>query len=53
MSPQSMAFFRRFRINSQFLKTDVEKWKLNQNYIDGVNIIKKLKVVNNLAERAI
>lgn len=53
ISPQSMAFFKRFEIKCTFFDKKVSEWHLDENYQIGLKIVKKLKVVNDIAERGI
>ena len=38
--PNSMEFFKRFSIDISFMKLDVQNWEQDENYLDGLNIIK-------------
>lgn len=53
ISPASMTFFERFEIDSSFFDIDVSKWNSDENYQFGSQIVKKLKCVNDVAERGI
>lgn len=53
VSPQTRNFFRRFGIVQDFLKTDSSVWGQNENYANGLKIVKQLKVVNDVAERGV
>lgn len=46
-------FFRRFQIGTDFLGKDPSTWKYNKSYLEGLEIVSKLKVVNDTAERGI
>lgn len=53
VSSGTMAFFNRFQITSTFLDLDVSEWQSDINYQIGFQKVKKLKVVNDVAERGI
>lgn len=53
ISPHSINFFKRFEINSDFLKIDLSLWSQNVNFNVGLDLVKNLRVVNDNAERAI
>lgn len=50
---KSQKVFKRFKINSDFLKTYPNNWSSSNDYKNGEDIIQKLKVVNDAAERGI
>ncbi|XP_029159566.1 uncharacterized protein LOC114931605 [Nylanderia fulva] len=52
-TPQSRNFFLKFEINDEFLKIDPVLWDQNANYQRSLNIVKHLKVVNDVAERGV
>ncbi|XP_050525089.1 uncharacterized protein LOC126896389 [Daktulosphaira vitifoliae] len=53
ISKKSLKMFKRFNINSDFLKTHPNTWNNSANYKYGEEKIKNLKVVNDAAERGI
>jgi hypothetical protein len=53
VSEQSLAFFKRFNIPTDFLKLDPDAWLKNQEYLKCLAIVRKLKVVNDTAERGV
>nr|CAI5865498.1 unnamed protein product [Callosobruchus analis] len=53
IQPLSMDFFKRFNINTQFLKKDPLTWKNDDNYNSCLDVVKHLKVVNDSAERGV
>lgn len=53
ISPQSLNFFDIFEIKKGFLHIDPQEWPLNADYNEGLDIVRKLKVVNDTAERAV
>lgn len=53
ISPGSIAFFERFQIDHSFLDSDVSEWKSKKNYQHGLEVLKNLTVVNDVAERGI
>lgn len=44
-------FFKRFNICTDFLKTDPTSWENNEHYLQGANICRNIKVVNDISER--
>lgn len=46
-------FFLRFELPAEFLDTDPEVWAQREDYQYAVNILKKLHVVNDTAERGV
>lgn len=46
-------FFRRFQISMDFLETDPANWKSDKNYQDALELVTKLKVVHDTAERGV
>lgn len=53
VSVKTYNFFRGFGICTNFLKLHPREWQQNQKYKDAFEIIKSVKVVNDLAERGI
>lgn len=53
VSQETLNFFKRFAIPTEFLKKDPKEWKNDSGYNLGLNIVNKLKVVNDSAERAV
>ena len=53
VTKQSMNFFNRFSIFSQFLAENPQKWLLNHWFGAGINLLKNLRAVNDNAERAV
>lgn len=49
----TLDFFKRFDINTRFLELDVQTWHENDDYLKGLEIAKKIKVVNDVAERVV
>ncbi len=49
----SMNFFERFKIPTDFLFQPVEQWVSLQSYKEGVGIVNQLKVTNDTAERTV
>ena len=45
--------FKRFRINTEFLEEPASRWSGREDYERGKEYVKKLKVVNDCAERSI
>lgn len=53
ISNKTLTFFKRFNINYNFIETLPSTWESNLEYIRGKEIVSKLKVVNDTAERAV
>lgn len=53
ISHNSLKLFSRFRINTDFLNQDPITWNTNVSYLNGKEVIKSLKVINDIAERAV
>ena len=53
ITPASIKFFRRFNIDESFLGTDPILWQEIETFQTAKNIVRKLKVVNDIAERAV
>lgn len=50
---KTLIFFIRFNINFNFIETSPSTWESNEKYKRGKEIVSKLKVVNDTAERAV
>ncbi|CAI6372529.1 unnamed protein product [Macrosiphum euphorbiae] len=50
---KSMMMFKRFGLSTNFLKIDPSEWNTQNDYIQGQQIIRSLKVVNDTAERGV
>ena len=46
-------FLKRFNINSDYIETSPSTWESNLEYKRGKDIVSKLKVVNDTAERGV
>jgi hypothetical protein len=53
IGPDTKNFFKRFKIKPDFLKRTPDKWVDDLNYQFGKEIISKLKVTNDVAERGV
>lgn len=53
LDKRSLRLLDRFNIGKDFLKQDCLTWTNNEQYLKGLGIFSKLKVVNDLAERAV
>lgn len=53
VTKNSLNFFFRFRIPTDFLWKPVKKWESLDSYQEGLIIIKQLKVTNDTAERTV
>lgn len=52
-SKRSLQLLEKLEINTNFFTKNPDEWTDDQEYIKGQNIIRNLKVVNDLAERAV
>lgn len=50
---QTLGFFERFQISSEFLKLDPVTWFNNEDFQSGLKVVQGLKVINDTAERAV
>lgn len=53
INSNSVKFFERFGIDTNFLQSDESTWSDNPDYLRGLKIVKHLQVVNDKAERAV
>lgn len=53
ISDKTLNLFKRFNINYNFIETSPSTWENNLEYKWGKEIISKLKIVNDTAERAV
>ena len=53
VSSTTKAFFKRFELDDQFLQTEPSTWSENRSFIKALELVKKLRVVNDTAERSI
>lgn len=53
IGPETKNFFKRFEIKTNFLAKDPSEWISDQNYQDAREIVTKLKVINDVAEKAV
>ena len=53
VTPHTKNFFTIFNINLNFLTIDPPQWSENADYKKGFEIVNKLKVVNDAAERGV
>lgn len=53
ISQQSKRFFERFSIPMDFIEKDPTTWANEDSFKTGMEIVKKLKIVNDTAERGI
>ena len=49
----SIEFFERFNINTSVFNLDVSHWETSENYKEGLEIVRNLRVVNDVAERGV
>ncbi|CAI6359586.1 unnamed protein product [Macrosiphum euphorbiae] len=45
--------FKRFAINTDFLKLDPSTWKSNEDFQKSIVLLKKIPVINDVAERGV
>ncbi|KYM99630.1 hypothetical protein ALC62_09632, partial [Cyphomyrmex costatus] len=53
VSAETKNFFKRFDLDNQFLQTDPSTWSENTSFQKGLEIVNKLRVVNDTAERGV
>lgn len=53
VTPNTVNFFTRFGISHQFLNEDPQYWSDIEDYKNGMNVVSRIKVVNDTAERAV
>uniref|UniRef100_A0A0K8VFP7 Uncharacterized protein n=1 Tax=Bactrocera latifrons TaxID=174628 RepID=A0A0K8VFP7_BACLA len=53
VSNKTRKFFTRFDISDEFLNIDPSQWHKNEDFINALNLVKKLKVVNDPSERGV
>lgn len=53
VTPNTINFFNRFNIETNFLKKDPQHWDNDVEYQNGLKIINTLKVVNDSVERGV
>lgn len=53
LSAKSMMMFKRFTLSTNFLKMDPSEWNTPNDYIQGLQTIRSLRVVNDTAGRGV
>lgn len=53
VTQETLRFFERFSIDTTFLQKDPQQWDSEESYRRGLEIVKKLHVVNDTAERSV
>ena len=53
ISLQTLNFFKRFNISTDFLHSDPDVWFENEHFLKGQKIVRNLRVVNDTAERGV
>jgi hypothetical protein len=53
VSPATKEIFHRFNLNTRFFQSHPSSWSGNDDFQKGLEIVKKLKVVNDSAERGV
>ena len=46
-------FFERFNLNDEFFRTEPSTWPENESFVKGLELVSKLKVVNDSVERGV
>ncbi|KAJ8671240.1 hypothetical protein QAD02_002499 [Eretmocerus hayati] len=49
----SLRFFERFEIKTDFLKLSVESWDSDPDFLDELEVVRRLRVVNDTADGAV
>lgn len=53
ITPQTFNFYKRFNISTHFLHYDPDVWNKDVDFLKGQEIVKRLRVVNDTAERGV
>ena len=53
LTKETFTFFDRFNIKRDFLRQHPNTWPQNNDFQEGMKIVKTLKVVNDMAERGV
>lgn len=53
ISENSLKLFTRFGIDTSFLQYDPKSWENHISFVNGKELIKSLKIVNDTAERGV
>lgn len=53
VTPNSSFIFKQFNLSCEFLNTELHTWESNPDYQKCIDTFKKLKVVNDIAERGV
>lgn len=53
INSHSIKFFQKFKLDTEFLKLDISTWEKNEEFLKSCEKVRLLKVVNDLAERAV
>ena len=53
LTPGTKTFFNRFSLSTNFLNNDPSVWKDDPGYRSGIEKLKKIVVVNDVAERGV
>lgn len=53
VTDESINFFNRFKLSTNFLRSDPTKWKNDDGYMCAFEAIRHMKVVNDCAERGV
>ena len=49
----SWLLFETLGVNTKWLKTPVQTWEKNEDYLKAMNYLKNIRVVNDVAERGV
>lgn len=53
VTPESIKFFKRFELQTEFLQIHPSEWAENESYKTALRFVEKLSVVNDCAERGV
>jgi hypothetical protein len=53
VNEHSLRFFQRFNLKTDFLDQNPVNWPTHRSYLDGLAVVRQLKVVNDCAERSV
>lgn len=51
VSKKTVSFFKRFNMSTEFMDYDPSTWHQRDSYIHGLQVVQKMQVVNDVAER--
>ena len=53
LSSRTKEFFKRIKIEGSFLAQDPQEWSENDEYVQAMNVLSELKVVNDTADEPV